>query len=79
MHLASNGLAFDRHTAANVGIIRDWFAAQGIHLLGRFSYFEYMNVDGAVARALEVANHLNAEQRSETELLARALQRIGKS
>lgn len=41
--------------------VREWFAAIGIQLLGRFSYFEYVNVDMAVSRALEIAMKFNGE------------------
>lgn len=46
---------YEEHAA----VVRDWFPAQGIDLCGRFSYFEYVNVDGAVARAMDVAGRLN--------------------
>jgi protoporphyrinogen oxidase len=39
--------------------VREWFPQQGIDLCGRFSYFEYVNVDGAVSRAMDVAGRLN--------------------
>lgn len=40
-------------------LVRAWFSAQGIELVGRFSFFEYVNVDGAIERALDVAGRLN--------------------
>jgi protoporphyrinogen oxidase len=40
-------------------VVREWFPQQGIDLCGRFSYFEYINVDGAVARAMDIAGGLN--------------------
>ncbi len=46
---------YEEHAAA----VREWFPQQGIDLCGRFSYFEYINVDGAVSRAMEVAGGLN--------------------
>jgi protoporphyrinogen oxidase len=46
---------YEEHAA----IVRDWFPSQGIDLCGRFGYFEYVNVDGAVARAREIAGSLN--------------------
>ncbi len=46
---------YERHAA----IVREWFPQQGIDLCGRFGYFEYVNVDGAVARAMALAGHLN--------------------
>jgi protoporphyrinogen oxidase len=50
--------AYERHAA----VVRDWFPQQGIDLCGRFSYFEYVNVDGAVARAMDVAGRLNGRE-----------------
>jgi protoporphyrinogen oxidase len=49
---------YERHAA----VVRDWFPQQGIDLCGRFSYFEYVNVDGAVARAMDVAGRLNGRE-----------------
>jgi protoporphyrinogen oxidase len=49
---------YERHAA----VVREWFPQQGIDLCGRFSYFEYVNVDGAVARALDVAGRLNGRE-----------------
>ncbi len=46
---------YEQHAA----IVREWFPQQGIDLCGRFSYFEYVNVDGAIARAMDVAGRLN--------------------
>ena len=40
-------------------LVRSWFRDQGIELVGRFSYFEYVNVDGAVIRAMDVAGRMN--------------------
>jgi len=52
-------VVYDSAYEKNVRIIRDWFPRQGIHLVGRFSFFEYINVDGAVARAMEIAGRIN--------------------
>ena len=41
--------------------VRAWFSSIGIHLLGRFSYFEYINVDMAVDRAIKLAIELNED------------------
>ncbi len=49
---------YEEHAA----IVRDWFPRQGIELCGRFGYFEYVNVDGAVARAMELAGRLNGRE-----------------
>ena len=52
-------VVYDRAYEKNTKIIRDWFPKQGIHLVGRFSYFEYVNIDGIVARSEEIAEKLN--------------------
>lgn len=49
---------YERHAA----VVREWFSQQGIDLCGRFSYFEYVNVDGAVTRAMDVAGRLNGRE-----------------
>ncbi|WP_131782421.1 protoporphyrinogen/coproporphyrinogen oxidase [Legionella gresilensis] len=48
--------------------VRNWFASYGIHLLGRFSYFEYVNVDMAVDRAIKLAAMLNGDKRDYLEI-----------
>ncbi|MES2218903.1 MAG: FAD-dependent oxidoreductase [Pseudomonadota bacterium] len=55
--------------------VRNWFASVGIQLLGRFSYFEYVNVDMAVSRALEIAIALNGDQGDVTQLKSLYLKR----
>ena len=57
----------------NTKIIRNFFASQKIHLLGRFSYFEYINIDAAVDRALEVMLAINQDNRDKTTMLNDAL------
>lgn len=52
-------VVYDKNYEKNVKIIRDWFPKQGIHLVGRFSYFEYINVDAVVERAQEIAGKIN--------------------
>ncbi len=58
--------------------VRQWFAAQGIYLLGRFGNFEYLNVDMVVDRALKMAMFLQKESHvdSKTLYLNRALHNI---
>lgn len=46
----------------NVTKIRSWFKNKGIYLLGRFSYFEYINIDMALNRAIESAIELNQDK-----------------
>lgn len=52
-------VVYDSNYEKNVKIIRDWFPKQGIHLVGRFSYFEYINVDAAIERAMQIAGKIN--------------------
>jgi protoporphyrinogen oxidase len=52
-------VVYDTYYEKNVKIVRDWFPRQGIHLVGRFSYFEYVNVDAAIERAMQVAGKMN--------------------
>jgi protoporphyrinogen oxidase len=52
-------VVYQRGYEEHAAVVREWFPQQGIDLCGRFSYFEYVNVDGAVARAMEVAAGLN--------------------
>ncbi|MBA2656996.1 MAG: FAD-dependent oxidoreductase [Tatlockia sp.] len=61
--------------------LREWFATMGIHLLGRFSYFEYINVDMAISRATKLAALFNEDSSTEstkTDYLAKALAKITK-
>jgi len=41
--------------------VRAWFRTKGIYLLGRFSYFEYINIDMALDRATQLATELNQD------------------
>jgi protoporphyrinogen oxidase len=45
----------------NISIIRSYFKKLGITLLGRFSEFEYLNMDACVRRAIEKAAEINNE------------------
>jgi protoporphyrinogen oxidase len=49
----------DYHT--NARQLRSLVEARGIHLLGRFAQFEYINSDVCVERALALAQRLDAE------------------
>jgi len=55
-------VVYDQQYEKNVAIIREWFPKQGIHLLGRFSYFEYINVDGVVATAQMIAEKITGKK-----------------
>jgi len=57
-------------------IIRDYFAQNGIDLLGRFSYFEYINIDMAVARSVETYQRITKTPFTKEELLNQALIKI---
>jgi protoporphyrinogen oxidase len=61
-------VVYDVGYEENVNKVRSWFKEIGIHLLGRFSYFEYINVDMAVERAIKLAIELNADQGDYAEL-----------
>jgi protoporphyrinogen oxidase len=52
-------VVYERGYEQHAAVVREWFPQVGIELCGRFSYFEYVNVDGAVARAMDLAAHLN--------------------
>ncbi|MBI4991409.1 glycosyltransferase, partial [Candidatus Gottesmanbacteria bacterium] len=56
-------VVYDTEYEKNTDIIRNWFPKQGIHLVGRFSYFEYVNVDMVIARSLEIASLLNKSEK----------------
>ncbi|MDR3491894.1 MAG: NAD(P)-binding protein [Gammaproteobacteria bacterium] len=73
-------VVYDVGYEKNAEKVRAWFTSIGIHLLGRFSYFEYINVDMAVDRALKLAIELNGDVGDMLELkslyLERALARL---
>lgn len=74
-------VVYDVGYEAKAQKVREWFASIGIHLLGRFSYFEYVNVDMAVARAIQVAASFNGDPDNEAtkiNYLARALTILNK-
>lgn len=50
---------YDLHYTENVNKMRAWFAAQGLHLLGRFAEFEYINSDECIHRAMRMAATFN--------------------
>jgi len=51
---------YDLDYRRNVTEMRDAVAAAGLHLLGRFAQFDYINSDVCVERALTLAAELNA-------------------
>lgn len=54
-------VVYDVGYEESISKVRNWFAALGIHLLGRFGYFEYINVDMAIDRAIKLAAAINKE------------------
>jgi protoporphyrinogen oxidase len=60
VHRVEHAYVVYRHGyEAHAAVVREWFPSQGIDLCGRFGYFEYVNVDGAIARAMDLAGRLN--------------------
>lgn len=53
---------YDKHHKKNMGVIRDYFASQGITLVGRFGEYEYLNMDQCTKRALEVVSELKSQK-----------------
>lgn len=49
---------YDLDYRANVTAMRDAVAATGLHLLGRFAQFDYINSDVCIERAIALASHL---------------------
>ena len=43
----------------NIGVIRNFFAEEGVVLCGRFSEFKYLDMDATVKSAMEKAEELN--------------------
>lgn len=59
--------------------LREWFASMRIYLLGRFSYFEYVNVDMAILSAIKLAARLNgdlADEATKIYYLTRTLAKL---
>lgn len=46
-------VVYDLAYLENIRIVREYFQAQGITLVGRFSKFEYLNMDGCIRQAME--------------------------
>ncbi|HJJ36652.1 MAG TPA: FAD-dependent oxidoreductase, partial [Methanocorpusculum sp.] len=45
-------VVYDTEYLKNIKIAREWIEAQGIDLVGRFSQFEYLNMDGCIRSVL---------------------------
>jgi protoporphyrinogen oxidase len=46
-------VVYDLHYLDNIAIIREYFDKAGISLVGRFSRFEYLNMDGCIRNAID--------------------------
>jgi len=46
-------VVYDLDYQRNIRIVRDYFGDRGITLVGRFSQFEYLNMDGCIRKAME--------------------------
>ncbi len=46
---------YDRDYLSNIATVRDYCQSKGIRLVGRFSQFEYLNMDGCIRNALDLA------------------------
>jgi protoporphyrinogen oxidase len=53
---------YDLDYKKNVTVVRDAVAAAGLHLLGRFAQFDYINSDVCIERAIEMAKTMNDER-----------------
>jgi protoporphyrinogen oxidase len=50
---------YDLEYARNARTMREYFASIGVHLLGRFAQYDYINSDECLRRALALAQRLN--------------------
>jgi protoporphyrinogen oxidase len=53
---------YDLHYTKNSQIVRNYFSSIGVHLLGRFAEFEYINSDECLRRAVALAERLNQRE-----------------
>jgi protoporphyrinogen oxidase len=51
---------YDRNHGKNTATLKRWFESMGIHQLGRFAEFDYINSDECIHRAMQLARKLNA-------------------
>ncbi|MFH1445581.1 MAG: FAD-dependent oxidoreductase [Nanoarchaeota archaeon] len=54
-------VVYDKDYKENVEVIHRHFQERGIHLCGRFSEFEYINMDACIRHAMELAKKLRGE------------------
>ena len=55
---------YDLEYRRNVTAMREAVAATGLHLLGRFAQFDYINSDVCIERALALASELTQWMRT---------------
>lgn len=51
-------VVYDLEYLKNVKIMKEYFESQGIDLVGRFSEFEYLNMDGCIRHVLDYAANI---------------------
>jgi protoporphyrinogen oxidase len=51
-------VVYDLHYLENIRLVRGFCEGRGIHLIGRFSRFEYLNMDGVIRSAMDFAGAL---------------------
>lgn len=54
-------VVYDLDYEKNIKIINDYFSNLGIHLLGRFAQWDYINMDEVIRRAIALADKINKE------------------
>jgi protoporphyrinogen oxidase len=69
-------VVYDIGYEKNAEIIRNFFSSSGIELVGRFSYFEYVNIDMAVNRSIETFFKKFKIKQSKKDLLNYTLNNI---
>jgi protoporphyrinogen oxidase len=68
-------VVYEKNYEKKINFIRSWFLKNNIVLLGRFSFFEYINIDMAVDRSLEIYKQLNKIKKTKKKILSQALNR----
>lgn len=56
-------VVFDRDYSRNVSTVRRFFERAGIDLCGRFSRFEYLNMDACIKKAMDLSGAINSEKK----------------
>jgi len=74
-------VVYDLNYKKRIDYIQKFFESKNIFLLGRFSLFEYVNVDMALKSSLKLAAKFNSNDKinikTENLLLKKALRQIG--